>query len=116
MAGKSISAYVDEPVAIRLSALAQAEARSPAWLAGQAISFYTALPESARVSLRRIELVANFRERRWFQAELVRLLLKADMQITQRQMAEEIGAGMPKVASEAEADRAALEWLQEPVV
>ena len=67
MAGRSISGYVDEQIANRLAALAQAEARSPANLVAQAIGFYVGLPEAARVSLRRIETLATPDERNWLQ-------------------------------------------------
>ena len=110
MAGRSISGYVDASVAARLSDRARAESRSSANIVGQALGFYVALPEAARVSLRRIEALASPGERQWLQAEFVRLLFKVDMGVTQRKMAAEMGAGIADVADERELDSLADEW------
>ena len=110
MAGRSVSGYVDEKVAKRLSDVAQAEARSPANIVGQALGFYVSLPEAARNSLRRIETMASPDELRWFQTEFVRLLFKVDMGLTQRRMAEEIGANVPEVSTEEALEQVAVEW------
>jgi predicted transcriptional regulator len=110
MAGKSVSGYVDERIARRLSEVAQAEARSLANIVGQALGFYVSLPQAARSSLRRIETMATPDELRWFQAEFVRLLFKADMGLTQRQMAKEMAANIPDVGAEEEIEQAAVEW------
>ena len=45
--------------------------------------------------MRRIETLASPEEQRWLQTEFVRLLLKADMRLTQRKMAEEMGKNIP---------------------
>ncbi len=110
MAGRSVSGYVDEKVAKRLYDLAQAESRSPANIVGQALGFYVSLPEAARTSLRRIETMALPDELRWFQTEFVRLLFKADMDLTQRRMAAEIGPGIPDVSTEEELEQASVDW------
>lgn len=110
MAGRSVSGYVDEKVAERLSEVSRAEARSPANIVGQALGFYVALPEAARVSMRRIERSASPEERRWLQNEFVRLLLKVDMRLTQRKMAEEMGSDIPKATTENELVEASVEW------
>ena len=95
MAGRSVSGYVDEKIASRLTVVARAESRSPANIVGQALGFYVALPETARIAMRRIETLASPEEQRWLQTEFVRLLLKADMRLTQRKMAEEMGKNIP---------------------
>src|ERR1700722_6634346 len=100
MPGRSVSGYVDDKVATRLLDIARAEARSPANIVGQALGFYVTLPETARSSLRRLETLASPDELRWFQTEFVRLLLKADMELTQRRMAEEMAANIPDVDAE----------------
>ena len=110
MAGRSVSGYVDEKIASRLTAVARAESRSPANIVGQALGFYVALPETARTAMRRIETLASPEEQRWLQTEFVRLLLKADMRLTQRKMAEEMGKNIPDATTEEEFERVAVEW------
>jgi hypothetical protein len=110
MAGKSVSGYVDEKVAKRLHDVARAEARSPANIVGQALGFYVSLPEAARTSLRRIETLASPDELRWFHSEFVRLLFKVDMDLTIRQMADEMGAKIPEAETDEDIDRVAVEW------
>lgn len=109
MAGRSVSGYVDDAVAHRLVALARAEERTPASVVGQALSFYVALPEVARGSLRRIEQLGMDGERRWFEAELVRLILRADFGLTQRVMASQI-PNLPTAETEEDLEAASLEW------
>ncbi|GJE81969.1 hypothetical protein [Methylorubrum thiocyanatum] len=111
MAGKSVSGYVDESVAARLGAVAAAEARTPASLVGQATSFYVGLPEMARSALRSLEQSGTPEERRWFEGEFVRLLLKAKFAITQRAMAEQVGPSLPADNSDEAIEAATQEWL-----
>lgn len=111
MPGKSISGYVDEVTATRLGAISVAEDRTPASLVGHATSFYVGLPEVARSALRRIEKSATVDERRWFEDEFVRLLLKTGFALTQREIAAQIRNPLPLGASDAEIDAAADEWL-----
>jgi predicted transcriptional regulator len=110
MAGRSVSGYVDDKVAERLNDVARMESRSPANIVAQALGFYVALPEAARTSLRRIEATALPQEMQWFQTEFIRLLFKVDMGLTQRQMAKEIGAGIPDVSTEEDLEQASNEW------
>ena len=49
MAGRSVSGYVDEKVAKRLSDIAQAEARSPANIVGQALGFTCPFPRRREI-------------------------------------------------------------------
>lgn len=114
MAGRSVSGYVDETVAARLSAVARAEARTPTSLVGQAISFYTGLPEVARTALSRIERHADGEERRWLESELLRLFMRADFSMTQRLMAAEVLLSFPEGDHEPDLDAAALEWTAPP--
>ncbi|WP_349368969.1 hypothetical protein [Salinarimonas sp.] len=110
MAGRSVSGYVDEHVADRLQAVAKTEGRTPASLVGQALSLYVSLPETARTSLRRMETLATPEERDWFRGELVRLLLRADMTLTQRRMADELRDALPPADDEEAIADAALAW------
>ena len=110
MAGRSVSGYVDEKVADRLDDVARMELRSPADIVGQALGFYVDLPESARSSLRRTEAMASPEELHWFQAEFIRLLLKVDMNMTQRQMAVEVGSNIPDVNNEGELEQSSMGW------
>jgi predicted transcriptional regulator len=110
MAGRTVSGYVDDKIADRLNALAQAESRSPANIVGQALRFYVVLPETARNSLRRIETMASSDELLWFQTEFMRLLFKVDMGVTQRKMAKEMGANIPDASTEEEIEQASVEW------
>lgn len=110
MAGRTGSGYVNDTIADRLHALAQAESRSPAKIVGRALGFYVALPEAARNSLRRIETMASSDELRWFQTEFMRLLFKVDMGVTQRKMAKEMGANIPDASTEEEIEQTSVEW------
>lgn len=112
MPGRSIAGYVDEVVAERLHETALAEGRSSASLVGQAVGLYTALPEAARASYRRIETFATEEERRWFEGELTRLLLRADMDFTARRMAAELGSALPQTHSEEELEALAVAWTE----
>ena len=112
MAGRSVSGYVDESVAAKLGAVALAEARTPASLVGQATSFYVGLPEAARSALRRLEQVGTPDERRWFEGEFVRLLLKANLALTQRTMAMQVAHALPEDDSDEALDAATTEWME----
>ncbi|KMO33098.1 hypothetical protein VQ02_21855 [Methylobacterium variabile] len=112
MAGRSVSGYVDESVAAKLGAVALAEARTPASLVGQATSFYVGLPEAARSALRRLEQAGTPDERRWFEGEFVRLLLKVNLALTQRTMAMQVAHALPEDDSDEALDAATREWME----
>src|SRR4051794_39467970 len=65
MAGRTISAYVDETAAARVAALAEREDRPPAQIAGHAIRFYTSLSGDARNAIRTVEKAGSPEEMRW---------------------------------------------------
>jgi hypothetical protein len=111
MAGRSISGFGDDKVAERLYDVARLESRLAANIVGQALGFYVALPGAARNSLRRIEAVASPEELRWLQTEFLRLLFKADLDLTERRMAKEIGKNAPGAITEEELERASVEWI-----
>jgi hypothetical protein len=110
MSRRTVSGYVDESVADRLSVLARAEARSPAQIVGQALGFYVGLPEAARSSLRRIEAMGSPDEMQFLQSEFIRLLFKIDMDLTQRRMAADMGDKIPDFTSEEEIEKFAVAW------
>ncbi|WP_372422011.1 hypothetical protein [Salinarimonas chemoclinalis] len=110
MAVRSVSGYVDDAVATRLQHVARVEGRTPASLVGQALGLYVSLPEAARTSLRRIEALGTAQEQDHLRGEIVRLLLRLDMDLTERRMAEELGSKLPRVRNEEEAAEAALAW------
>ena len=110
MAGRTVSGYVEEGVADRLSEIASLEDRKPASIVGQAIGFYVALPEPARTTLRRIEALALPEEKQWLRREFMRLLFKVDMGLTQRRMANEVAPNLPAGDSEEELEQAAVDW------
>lgn len=111
MAGRSVSGYVDESVATRLGDVAAAEARTAASLVGQATSFYVGLPEMARSALRSLEQNGTAEERRWFEGEFVRLLLKTKFAINQRAMAEQVSHSLPRDDSDEAIEAATQDWL-----
>ena len=111
MAGRSVSGYVDETVATRLASLARAEARTPASLVGQATSFYVGLPEAARSAIRRLDQMASREERRHLEAEIVRILLRADFALTQRLMADEVRDALPEGDTEGDVEAAAIAFV-----
>ncbi|KTS37210.1 hypothetical protein NS228_19510 [Methylobacterium indicum] len=111
MGGRSVSGDVDESVAVKLGAVASADAQTPASIVGRATSFYVNLPEAARSALRRLEQSGTPDERRWFEGELMRLLLKTNFSLTQRMMAAQAAHALPADASDAAIDAAADEWM-----
>lgn len=54
MAGKTISAYIDEETARLVGELAQAERRTTSQIAAEAISLYVRLPREAHATLREL--------------------------------------------------------------
>lgn len=110
MAGRTISAYVDENVAARVAALAEREDRPPAQIAGHAIRFYTSLSSDARNAIRTVEKAGSPEEMRWVMNEVMRVLFRAEMKIVQREMAAEMGSDRIKADFEAEIDDIAADW------
>jgi hypothetical protein len=110
MAGRTISAYVDETVAARVAALAEREDRPPAQIAGHAIRFYTSLSSDARNAIRTVEKAGSPEEMRWVMNEVMRVLFRAEMKIVQREMAAEMGTDRIKADSESEIADIAADW------
>jgi hypothetical protein len=112
MAGQTISAYVDEKVAEKVEALSVREGVNKARFTGNALRFYTSLSGDARRALLAIEASGTPDERRWVTSEVMRLLLRAEFVIAQREMAAEMGDRLPKVSSEKELDAATATWTR----
>jgi predicted transcriptional regulator len=110
MAGRTISAYVDENVAARVAALAEREDRPPAQIAGHAIRFYTSLSSDARNAIRTVEKAGSPDEMRWVMNEVMRVLFRAEMKVVQREMAAEMGEDRINAATEAEIEDLASDW------
>jgi hypothetical protein len=110
MGGRSISGYVSESVAEKVSQIAAVEERSPANVVGQAVNFYVGLPETSRTALRRMAALSLPEERAWLQVEMVRLLLKAEKRMLERRMAQDIGERLPADASEDAIGEEAVRW------
>jgi hypothetical protein len=108
--GRPISGSIDDALAERLETAAREEGRASDSLVVQAVDLYTGLPEMARSCLRRVETEGSDEEKRRLRADVVRVLLGADMALTQRHMAEEIGRDLPEGDSEADIECAALDW------
>lgn len=106
MPGRSISGYVDEAVASRVAAIARAEDRAPANIVGQAISHYVSLPEFTRRALRSIETRGKPEEQKWALEQVARAVLRADMEITERRIAAQIGPDAQKASTEEELEAA----------
>jgi hypothetical protein len=109
MAGKSISAWVDDRTARGVERVAKVEARPPAHVVGAAVKFYLSLPEEALSAIRKIDAFGTEEEVRWAMRKVARALLEA-----QHQIAAERAAGQARVDdlgpldSEAEIDAAAV--------
>lgn len=110
VAGRTISAYVDENVAARVAMLAEREDRPPAQIAGHAIRFYTSLSSDARDAIRTVEKAGSPEEMRWVMNEFMRVLFRAEMKIVQREMAAEMGADTIKAGTEADIEDLASDW------
>ena len=90
MAGKTISAHVDEDTARRIAELAAAEQRSPSQIAAAAIRFYTQLPTLAHDALRRFQAHATFEESNLMLREVTRAINNAGFDAATRVLAEGI--------------------------
>jgi hypothetical protein len=110
MGGRSISGYVSESVAEKITQIAAIEERSPANVVGQAVNFYVGLPETSRTALRRMAALSLPEERAWLQVEMVRLLLKAEKRVLERKMAQDIGERLPVDTSEGGISEEAVRW------
>ncbi len=110
MAGRTISAYVEDTVAQKVTDLAKREDRSPGQIAGQALRLYMALPNEARNAWRAVEHGATPEDRRWVATELARVLLKMEFELLHREMAAEISHRLPPDMSEEDIERLAVEW------
>lgn len=110
MSGRTISAYVEDAVAAKVTDLAKREDRTPGQIAGQALRLYMALPNEARNAWRAVEHGATPEDRRWVATELTRVLLKMEFELVEREMAAEMAGRVPEGASEEEIERIAVEW------
>jgi hypothetical protein len=108
--GRPIAGSIDDALVERLENAAREEGRAPDSLVSDAVDLYTGLPETARRSLLRVESEGTEADRARLRAEVMRVLLKADMALTTRQMAAETASYLPEGDSEAEIERAALAW------
>jgi hypothetical protein len=106
MAGKSISAWVDDRTARSVERLAKVEARPPAHVVAAAVKFCLSLPEEALSAIRKIEAFGTEREVQWAMRKVARALLEAQYEIAADRAAGQMRAD--KVGSEAEIDAAVV--------
>jgi hypothetical protein len=88
MAGKTISAYVDDAVADQVTALARRQHRSVGQMTGAALRFYLSLGTEAQDALRTIEDAGTPDERRQAAADVIRILLRHNFRIGRREWRE----------------------------
>lgn len=110
MAGRTISAYVEDTVAEKVTDLAKREDRTPGQIAGQALRLYMALPNEARNAWRAVEHGATPEDRRWVATELTRVLIQMEFELLHREMAAEIAPRLPANMTEEEIEQLAVEW------
>jgi len=87
MAGRSISAYIDDETAASLDEITRATGVKKANFSGRAIKFYAALSEEARRALAGIDNLGQPQDRQFVAREVTRVLALAHMRILQRKMA-----------------------------
>jgi hypothetical protein len=109
MAGKSISAWVDERTARGVEMLAKVEARPPAHVVAAAVKFYLTLPEEARSAIRKIDAFGTPEEVRWAMRKVAGALIAAQYEIAAEKAAarmriEDLGP----LETEAEIEAAAV--------
>jgi len=110
MAGKSISAWVDDRTARDVEMLAKVEARPPAHVVAAALKFYLALPEEALSAIRKIDALGTEEEVQWAMRKVARALLEAQHQIAAERAAKQMhGDGLGALESEAEIDAGAVQ-------
>ena len=112
MAGRTISAYIDDATAEKVETISVREGVNKARFTGNALRFYTSLSSDARRALLAIDASATAEERRWVTNEVIRVLLRAEFAILQREMAAEMGDRLPRASSEEEVDEAAATWTK----
>jgi hypothetical protein len=109
MAGKSISAWVDDRTARGVELLAKVEARAPAHVVTAALKFYLALPEEARSAIRKIDALGTEEEARWAMRKVARALLEAQYEIAAEHAAVQLrAASLGPLGTEAEIDAAVV--------
>ena len=109
MAGKSISAWVDDGTARRVERLAKVEARPPAHVVAAAVKFYLSLPEEAFSAIRKVDAFGTEEEVQWAMRKVARALLEAQHQIAAERAAGQVCVDdLGSLDSEAEIDAAAV--------
>jgi hypothetical protein len=88
MAGKTVSAYVEESIAARLARIAEVEDRKVSHLAASALGFYTLLPAEAHAALRRIEAFGESDDLLRAARRVARVLLEVQYEVAERGIVE----------------------------
>lgn len=84
MAGRTVSAYVDESIAERIERIARVEERKVSQLAASALGFYTLLPHEAHAALRRIEAFGGADDLLRAARRVARVLLDVQYEVAER--------------------------------
>lgn len=101
MAGKTISAYIDERIARRIEYLAEVEHRKVSQLAAAALSLYTALPREAHAALRQVEALGGKEDLERVTRQMARVLLDAQYEVARRGVVEDMDlSGLGALGSE----------------
>lgn len=112
MAGRTLSAYVDDSVVARVADIGKLEGRKSAQIAGTAVRFYTDLAPDARTALRALEAFGTVEEQDWALREVTRVLLRAQLAMGQRLAAQD--ATLPAGDSEEDILAAAVAATARP--
>jgi hypothetical protein len=81
LAGKSISAWVDDRTARAVEMLAKVEARRPTHVVAAAVKFSLALPEEALSAICKIDALGTPEEARWAMLKVAGALIEAQYTI-----------------------------------
>lgn len=102
MAGKTVSAYVDEGAVKRMMDVARSEDRSPAQVAGAGIKFYSTLGKMARDAIRVIDAHGTDADIEWMRREVTRVMLRTQHAIADRLAAAALNVPIPAEATDAD--------------
>ncbi len=90
MAGRTISAHVEESVARRVEQLTKLEGRTASQIAAAALGYYVGLPVEAHAALRHIEAFGSVEDLEQVSRAIARRILDMDYDVVQRQVVQQM--------------------------
>ncbi|CAN5203510.1 hypothetical protein BH20GEM2_BH20GEM2_09660 [soil metagenome] len=90
MAGKTVSAHVDEGIARRIGGIAEVEGRSVSELAASALALYAVVPRGARDALRRIVAFGQQEDLMRVARRIERVLLDVQYEMAERGLVDSL--------------------------